>query len=89
MAEKPRLELKPMPDGFGFLYGQLHVGDDSYRVDIMPPEPEWRGDIKMQERLPHPTDWVVYVNGDEIARVRKREDIDTVAMRAIADRSKR
>ena len=38
MAPKPRLELKPEPDGFGYLYGQLFASDGNvYRVDIMTP----------------------------------------------------
>ena len=29
---KPELRLKPRPDGFGFIYGELPVGVDHYRV---------------------------------------------------------
>ena len=74
---KMRLELKPEPDGFGYLYGQVFAPDGAvYRVDIMPPDGAWRGDIRLTgQGAPHATDWVVYMNGEEIARVRKREDL--------------
>ena len=47
--DKPELRLKPMPDGFGFIYGELVAGDTHYRVDIIPPESEWDGDFKLCE----------------------------------------
>lgn len=82
MAGKLRLELKPMPDGFGYLYGQVFTPDgNAIRVDILPPVAEWRGDIKPGPDTPHPTDWIVYANGDEIARVTRREDLQS----ALAD----
>lgn len=74
---KVRLELKPEPDGFGYVYGQVFAPDGNvYRVDIMPPIAEWRGGIKLSgQGAPHATDWVIYMNGEEIARVSKRGDI--------------
>ena len=77
MTGKPRLQLKPEPDGYGYLYGQVLAPDGGvYRVDIMPPVPHWRGDTKLGPDLPHPTDWIVFVDGDEIARVARREDLE-------------
>lgn len=81
---KPKLTLKPMPDGLGFLYGELVCGDDVYRVDIMPPEAEWCGDVRMKDHGPHPIDWVIYLNGKEIARVRARNDLETAISKALA-----
>lgn len=79
---EPRLELKPDPDGFGFIYGHLFSPDgEVYRVDIMPPAGEWSGDMKPTGDLPHPTDWVIHLDGDEIARVRSREDVDDAIAR--------
>lgn len=75
--------LKPMPDGFGFLYGELHKGDEHHRLDIMPPLPHWQGDVMMDDYGPHETDWVVYVDGEEIARVKAREDIEHAAVKAL------
>lgn len=74
--EKPQLSLKPEPDGFGFIYGTLITEEgEVYRVDIMPPANEWSGSMKPSGGLPHPTDWVIHLDGDEIARVRRRDDI--------------
>ena len=79
------LELKGVPDGFGFIYGR-YVDDagDSWRVDVLPPLPLWRGQIKLESTPPHPTDWIVYVDGEEIARVRRRDDLDAVVGRHLA-----
>ena len=83
-----QLEIKPEPDGFGFLYGRLTTVDgDIFRVDIIPPVSEWRGDIKMKDLPPHPTDWVVFLDGEEIARVRRREDLTHGIARALTERS--
>lgn len=82
---EPRLELKPQPDGFGFVYGQLFAADgEVYRVDIMPPAGEWSGDLKPSGDLPHPTDWVIHVDGEEIARVQRRADIHDAITRCLA-----
>ena len=78
MSDKPCLELKSEPDGYGFIYGQVFAADgEVYRVDIMPPIAEWRGDFKLDGCLPHATDWVVYLDGVEIARVSKRDELQT------------
>lgn len=34
---KVELQLNPVPDGYGFIYGQAWVGDRHYTVNIMPP----------------------------------------------------
>lgn len=81
--DKPVLKLKPMPDGLGFLYGELVCGETVYRVDIMPPEKEWRGDVRMKVHGPHPTDWVVYLDGEEIARVRARDELEVAISNAL------
>ena len=77
MSQQPPLVLKPEPDGFGFLYGTITAPNGvTIRVDIMPPLPHWRGDIKLNgEGAPHPTDWVVFWDGEEVARVTARDDI--------------
>ena len=75
--DKPALNLKPAPDGYGFIYGEVTLGEERHRVDIMPPVAEWSGDFKLENYSPHETDWVVYVDGEEIARVRKRVDLET------------
>jgi hypothetical protein len=68
--------LKPMPDGFGYIYG-IHTADDgtTTRVDILPPLSDWRGDIKPGQI--DPVQWILYADGVEIARVSRRDDIAT------------
>ena len=78
MPDKPRLALKSEPDGYGFIYGQVFAADgEVYRVDIMPPIVEWRGDHKHDDYPPNATDWVVYLDGVEIARVARRDQLQT------------
>lgn len=67
--------LKQMPDGFGFLYGTLIAGGASYRVDVLPPVPFWQGQFKLNNHQPHATDWIIFVDGNELARVSHRDDI--------------
>lgn len=83
MSAKTTLALKPMPDGLGFIYGMLISHDGtSYRIDIMPPLPHWRGDIQGEgTSAPHPTDWVIYVDGDEIARVAEKIHCEAAAIK--------
>lgn len=80
MSTRPKLTLKPEPDGYGFIYGDLYIGDAHHTVNIMPPEHEWRGQIRLDGYAPHPTDWVIYVDGDEVARVTKREDVEQACL---------
>jgi hypothetical protein len=71
------VRLKPMPDGFGFIYGDgVDACGQSRRVNIMPPVPYWRGDIKLDKNGPHATEWVLYVDGDEIARALSLTEVD-------------
>ena len=77
MTSKIRLDLKSEPDGFGYIYGQAHAPDgEVYRVNILPPASHWRGDMKPGEI--DPTHWIVYLDGDEIARLERREDLETL-----------
>lgn len=82
---RPRLELKSEPDGFGFLYGQLLATDgEAHRVDILPSASQRRGDIRPSSELPHATDWIVYLDGNEIARVRRSEDLEQAVLISLA-----
>jgi hypothetical protein len=71
------LKLSERCDGFGYFYGHVIKDDVTYRVDVLPPASEWEGDIKPKEI--HATDWIIYCNGEEIARATRREDIETIA----------
>jgi len=83
---KPTLVLKPEPDGFGFLYGTItDARGNSRRVDIMPPLPCWRGDVKLDGRsAPHPSHWVTYLDGEEVARVGRRDELEAALIAALA-----
>jgi hypothetical protein len=71
------VNLKSMPDGFGSIYGDaVDAQGESRRVNIMPPLRYWRGDIKLDTQGPHATQWVLYVDGDEVARTESRSDVD-------------
>lgn len=70
------LTLSQQQDGFGFYYGTaLSSAGTSWNVNVMPPQPQWRGDFVLEGYEPHPTDWVVYIGDEEVARVRKRSDL--------------
>jgi hypothetical protein len=72
------VQLKPMPDGFGFIYGEgVDAFGETRRINIMPPLPFWRGEMKLETSGPHPTEWVLYIDGDEIARAPSRSEIDS------------
>lgn len=84
MATKPRLELKPEQDGMGYFYGTLDVGADHvYRVDVLPPLSEPRPYFVMTSERMHPTDWIIYLDGEEIARVAARADIEAAVIRRL------
>lgn len=86
MAQRYRLLLKPEPDGMGYIYG--NISDESgrtHRVDIMPPLTHWQGAMKPTgESAPHPTQWVVYVDGEETARVERDHDIEGAILDRLA-----
>jgi hypothetical protein len=54
MAGKLKLRLSAEPDGLGFYYGWAERDGERVRVDIMPPEHLWRGDIRMTDHRPDP-----------------------------------
>jgi len=78
------LKLNERPDGYGFLYGTLRDGELSHNINVLPPASEWRGDFVLPGYEPHATDWIVYVDGEEYARVRRREDLANISGRLLA-----
>ena len=72
------LKLSTEPDGFGFFYGWAQRDGERVRVDVLPPDHLWRGDIKLEGQMPDPKAWVLYLNGEEFARVERREDLPVV-----------
>jgi hypothetical protein len=75
---KHESKLSAKPDGFGFFYGWVERNGERVRVDVLPPDHLWRGDFKLKGQKPDPKAWVLYLNGEEVARVERREDIITV-----------
>jgi hypothetical protein len=78
MAGKVTLRLSTEPDGFGFYYGWAEKSGDQVRVDVMPPEHLWRGDIRMTDHRPDPKAWTVYADGEELARIGTLEELGNV-----------
>jgi hypothetical protein len=71
------LQLNSRPDGFGWLYGSYTASNgDRVRIDIMPPLDKWTGDMQLDGYEPHIVDWVVYADGDEVARVTALDGIE-------------
>lgn len=77
MSSEPSLDLKPLPDGLGWIYGTLtDAAGEAYRINIMPPQSEWRGGLDPGEGYrPHPADWVVYIDGEEAGRVQSGAEL--------------
>jgi hypothetical protein len=46
---------------------------EQVRVDVLPPAGQWRGDMRSVE--PDAKAWMVYFNGEEFARVERRDDV--------------
>jgi len=70
-----RLRLSAEPDGFGFYYGWAERDGKRVRVDVLPPDHSWRGDIKLEGQKPDATAWILYLDGQEFARIERREDL--------------
>ncbi|NBV77410.1 hypothetical protein EBR66_04565 [bacterium] len=69
------LDLKEMPNGYGFFYGTAHIGEKRYRIDIMPSVEDAKrlgitisyNDIAEEKR------WVIFVDGERKTVVRDFE----------------
>jgi hypothetical protein len=57
------MKLSAEPDGFGFFYGWVQRNGERMRVDVLPPDHLWRGDIKLKGQKPDPKAWVLYLDG--------------------------
>ena len=60
------LKLSPNPDGYGFHYGTVDVDGEVHRVNVLPPIALWKGDMKLPKYQAHETDWIAFVNGEEL-----------------------
>jgi hypothetical protein len=43
----------------------------------MPPESHWRGQNELEDHKPHEAEWVFYIEGREVARVRGQPDLES------------
>ncbi|MEO8629067.1 MAG: hypothetical protein ABI612_13335 [Betaproteobacteria bacterium] len=77
------LDLNPVPDAYGFIYGQARHGDFILSVNVLPPKSHWRGQFKLDGYVPDEHDWIVYVDGEEMARVQTRSSVDEALRSAI------
>ena len=84
MSPEYYFALKPEQDGLGYFYGRFDVGDDSYRIDVLPPATLPRPFFVMANTTADPTCWIVHVNGQEIARVATREAIEPLLAAKLA-----
>jgi hypothetical protein len=71
------LTMKPEQDGMGYFYGE-YIGVDGtrVRVDVLPPRSHPKPYFVMTTDQMHETDWIIYANGDEVARARRRDEIE-------------
>jgi hypothetical protein len=76
MADGARLKLSTSLDGFGFFYGWAERDGEHVRVDVLPPADLW--DIMLDGQKPDPKAWILYLNGEEFARLERREDLPAV-----------
>jgi hypothetical protein len=78
VSNNDKLKLNPRPDGYGFLYSTSEGEGELVRVDVLPPADLWDGDVMLDNCKPDPKAWIVYMNGEEFARVERREDLPAV-----------
>jgi len=70
------VKLQARPDAYGFIYGHGWRGERMFSLNVMPPESHWRGQYKLDGYAPHEADWVFYIEGREVARVRDQPDLE-------------
>ena len=70
MRARPMVRLAPEPDGYGFVYGKVWDEQGAiHDVNVLPPESEWRGYTRLAGFEPHALEWIVYLDGEEVARL--------------------
>ncbi|MGF1620413.1 MAG: hypothetical protein ACFCUR_07355 [Rhodomicrobiaceae bacterium] len=68
--------LKTEPDGYGFIYGQAWRGDCTFAINVVPPQAHWRGQWMLNGYEPHASDWVFYVDGNDVGRLTGEPDLE-------------
>lgn len=84
MDDTVSIELKPMPDGYGFIYGRAYRDEQAFNINVMPPEAHWACDFKLAAYEPHGRDWILFIDGHEVARVAARDEVEAAFARIIA-----
>jgi hypothetical protein len=82
------LTLKPVQDGMGYYYGE-YVAEDGQRtrVDVLPPRSHPRPSFVMDENAKaDDAAWIIYADGEKIARAHRREDLADVIAKQLASR---
>lgn len=75
------VRLAPEPDGYGFIYGKVWDEEGAiHDVNILPPAAEWRGQSRLAGFEPHASDWIVYLDGEEVARVRNGVELERTVL---------
>lgn len=71
------LLLNSSADSSGWLVASYETADgESVRVDVMPPKDTWNGGSYYAGFEPHETEWVIYIDGDEVDRVLSWQEIE-------------
>ena len=71
------LTLKPEQDGMGYFYGQYITDDGEHvRVDVLPPKSHPKPDFLVTTEGMHETDWIIFADGEEVARVPARAAVE-------------
>ena len=56
--------------GYGFIYGKVWDEQGAiHDVNVLPQESEWRGYTKLAGFEPHAREWIVNLDGGEVARL--------------------
>ena len=87
MNDNIEVYLNAEADAYGFLNGDAIVGAESHHsVNVMPPRKYWTGQMELEGYEPHDADWVLFLDGEEVGRVREPDSIETVLARTLINR---
>lgn len=79
------VDLNAEADAYGFLYGDIIRGTDVHHaINVLPPRQYWQGRMTLEGYEPHDTDWVLFLDGKEVARVREPICIEVAFTRALS-----
>jgi hypothetical protein len=79
------IKLSQRVDGFGFIRGEARKGDTVVHVNMLPPEPLWTGSIMLEEHQPDPEMWLVFADGELIAKIARQEDVGAALAQLLTD----